>query len=206
MPERKTSSKVLSKVSSRVADKLKKSNSHIIQYPKNGDKYGRSNRSYRLHMIPGYDLMQYNIVVRPYIIRKYGIEDSDTLDVLLYLFPIQYFTGKDFAVMRPFIPGLSFKSLKANGYVELVVSASERVKSVYRLTDRSVDIVMEYYQYLSGEKVFDPIAQGNPFDYEGTSEANAKRQQIIEHCTKLQRSKKWAFRGLLGPKAISHDT
>ena len=206
MGERKTSEKVKRKLGAGITKRLELTKSHVVEYPKNGDKYGRTNKFYRLHMIPGYDLLQYSLVVRPFVMRKYGIPDVETLDILLYLFPIQYFTTDDLTHLRVFTKKIYFKDLLEQGYLELVVKAKTHMSNIYRLTDLSVDAVMDYYQYLTGDKVFDSKAQGNPFDYQDRTEIDAKREEIIERCTRNLQTRRYAFRGRIGPTAGPHDT
>jgi hypothetical protein len=85
------------------------------------EKYSRKNERQKLIFTRGRDLLQFNIVVRPYIIRKHRLNNQTELDVLLYLFPIQYFTKRDFNALPVKNEGYHMNTLMELGFVEVIV-------------------------------------------------------------------------------------
>lgn len=204
MVKRKTTREVLQKLSRETAEALEYHNVQIEQYPKNGDKYGRRAYNYYWHMIPGYDLMQNNIFVRPFIIKKYGIEHEVILDVLLYLFPIQYFRKSDFDIL-PTRNHISFLALSNFGYIESAIHMTKG-PNVYRLTDRAVDIVRNYYQYLSGEKIFDPKLQGNPYENVDKTKHDIQVEEAMQKFVRQIAFYPKRFKAGLSPKIVTRGT
>ncbi len=145
----------------------------------NSRKYSRKKPKNVLYFNNGYDLLQYTIVVRPFIMKKYNIEKYIELEILLYLFPIQYFTMKDFKVLltRNFNYGLS--TLIDLGYVEMCIERYANGSNVYTLTEHAVNIVKEYYQYLSGEKTINPDSYLNPFKGKNVAKADKAREKVM---------------------------
>lgn len=142
-------------------------------------KYSRKKPKNVLYFNNGYDLLQYTIVVRPYIMKKYGIKKTIELEVLLYLFPIQYFTLKDFKLLLTRNHNLGLTTLIDMGYIELCVEKHNNGAKVYTLTEHSVKIVKEYYQYLSGEKVLNPDSYTNPFRGPEAKKVDRTREKVM---------------------------
>jgi len=158
-------------------------------------KYSKKDRKQKLIFTAGRDLMQYNIVVRPYILRKYRIEKDMELDILLYLYPFQYFTINDFKVLPIFDYGYSLKYLKELGFIEIVVSHSNGGKAnIYGLSDRAKKAVKEYYEYLAGEKTVNPNGTTNPFANKEAFKVDKIRQKLLNKLTRQTKTQKKQYR------------
>ena len=145
----------------------------------NSRKYSRKKPNNVLYFNNGYDLLQYNIVVRPYIMKKFKIEKSLELDVLLYLFPFQYFTMKDFRLLLTSNYNYGLKTMIELGYVELCIEKYNDGAKVYTLSEHAVKIVKEYYQYLSGEKTLNPDSYTNPFRDVEAKKIDKTREKVM---------------------------
>lgn len=145
----------------------------------NSRKYSRKKPKNVLYFNNGYDLLQYNIVVRPYIMKKYNIEKQIELDVLLYLFPLQYFTMKDFRVLLTSYHNYGLKTMIEMGYVELCIERRNHGAKVYTLTEHAVKIVKDYYRYLSGEKTINPDSYTNPFKGPEARKIDKAREKVM---------------------------
>lgn len=145
-----------------------------------GRKYNLGNPKHKLLLEQGCDLLQYNIVVRPFILRKYNIKEPKFLDLLLYLYPIQFFSTKDFKVLPMYQFSISFKNLIEEGYVHILVKKQVSSGHIYALTELAKDIVKDYYAYLSGEKVIVNNSLYNPFAGEDSTKADQMRMKVME--------------------------
>lgn len=155
----------------RIALKNSSKNPDIIK------KYSRKSRDIVEKFVNGYDLLQYMIVVKPYIMKKYKIEKSIELEALLYLFPIQFFTLNDFKLLGLKQYNLHIKTLEDIGYLKLCVTRTDGRK-VYTLTEKSVNIVTDFYKYLSGEKGIS-LNNDNPFRGEGSAKIDKLRERVM---------------------------
>lgn len=97
-----------------------------------------------------YDLLQYTMVVTPHVIKIHKLYSRDLLDALLYLFPIQFFTRRDFHSLPLQGYPKNFKRLIRDGYIELYVEG--KVDAIFTTSTKTKEIVKDYYLYLSGRK------------------------------------------------------
>lgn len=135
----------------------------IRNYTVVGKKYSRRKKKQIISFVRGYDLLQYIIAVRPYIEKKHGI-DQLTLEYLLYLFPIQYFTRKDYRLIPKYRDYyVSLNTLIEQGWIHLAIKRRASA-DVFGFTEAGRACVQEFYQYLAGEKTISikPI-DSNPF-------------------------------------------
>ena len=158
-------------------------------------KYSQKNEKQKLIFTSGRDLLQFNIVVRPYILRKHRIKNNIELDILLYLFPIQYFTRRDFKVLPTVNEGYHLNTLIDLNYIEVVVHHhSGATSNIYGLTDRAKKIVKEYYEYLSGEKTVNPSSYTNPFADNEANKVDGLRQKLLNKLTRQTKTQPSLFR------------
>lgn len=126
----------------------------------------------------GYDIMQNLIVVRPYIMKRYDIEFR-LLEVLLYLFPMQYFTQDDYRVVpKPF----TYRSVKDMMRLDMIcisVNGENKGKHLYCLTRKAKEIVIHFYQCVSGEKKI-PETFVNPLTRKTATTHDKKRMEMIK--------------------------
>ena len=157
-----------------------KSRAEVVKsYMINGaPKFTRDN--HKVHFMEGYDLLQYNIVVKNFIMRTFQVESSVDLDVLLYLFPFQNFTVKDFKKI-PLPKGYTIKGLMSKAFVEIKIGTTAHGnKRLFGLTEYAANIVMDYYEYLCGHKTITPNTYKNPFRLcEQSKNIDKKREDLM---------------------------
>lgn len=139
--------------------------------------FSRKKKERVLKFLEGYDLLQYSIVVRPYIFRRYKIENHLYFEAVLYLFPIQFFTLMDFNKMPLRSSNVYLRHMEEEGLVEKSVTGGKT--RIYTLTQRSVDMVREYYNLLSGRKVLKPDHYTNPFRGKDAYKADRQREKLM---------------------------
>lgn len=144
-------------------------------------KYNKRNERQQLFFRHGYNLLQYNIVVRPYITKKFNVSELH-LDVLLYIYPFQYFSSKDYKRLP--VARADYKAhlklMLEQGYVQKTLLKKDNGNAIYELTDHSKRIVEDYYQMLSGEKTVHVDAWQNPFKGPDTSKIDSIRNELLE--------------------------
>jgi hypothetical protein len=144
-----------------------------------GMAYTKENPKHKLWFEAGYSFLQYNIVVREYILRRYQIKKDIELDIMLYLMPFQFFTQEDFMVLPVRSKGYNMKKLIALGFIEKKVPRSKKAGAIYAVTPHSKRIVMDYYQYLSGEKVLKDDSYTNPFRDKEAKKVDRDREALM---------------------------
>jgi predicted secreted protein len=142
-------------------------------------KYSKENPKHIEYFYKGFDLLQYTIVVKPFILKKFNIEKPIILDVLLYLFPFQLFSANDFKLLPIQNINMHIKTLTNIGYIAPIVEEKYRGKKVFKLTDTAQKIVREYYMYLSGEKTISEGKYKNPFNYKDVTKVDKVREEVM---------------------------
>lgn len=142
-------------------------------------KYSRKNPKAIYSFVNGFDLLQYSIVVKPYIYKRYNIKSPIELDALLYLFPIQFFCMEDFKYIPLKQENIHLKTMIDMGYLELCVKNVDNARNIYTLTDHAINIVKDYYRYLSGEKTIIPGSYKNPFRGKDAKKVDQLRERVM---------------------------
>ena len=143
-------------------------------------KYSRKASDHRLIFVTGFDLMQFTIVVKPFICKKHRIKTSLELEILLYLYPIQYFNIKDFKYLPVSQFSYNLKTLIDLGHLELLVQHKNgHQANIYGLTDRAKRAVRDYYFYLSGEKTLKDKTYTAPFKNIKKSKIENQRKKVM---------------------------
>lgn len=143
------------------------------------NKYSRKSKKVLLSFVGGYDLLQYMIAVRPFICKRYNIKTLWELEVLLYLFPIQYFTNSDFKQVGLRQYNITLKSMLDDGYMKLCVKKVDSAGNLYALSDHSINIVKDFYKYLSGEKTINLKSDMNPFRGNDVANVDKIRERVM---------------------------
>jgi hypothetical protein len=160
--------------------------SKIFVKPKMGPKgkrYTKDNPKHVQYFSEGHDLLQYNMVVRPFIKKKYNVDRDEYLDILFYLYPIQFFTKKDYSVLpiTEYHSIFTINHLLEEGYIKKVVQTVKNTASIYTLSDMSHRIVEDYYDFLSGRKTITPDNYAtNPFRGAGSAKIDKVREKLLE--------------------------
>lgn len=157
-------------------------------------KYSKKDPLIVMYFHQGYDLLQHNIVIRPFILKKYNIKNSIELDVLLYLFPIQFFTIADFKMLPLKQHNVYLKTLLELGYADLCVKKVEFAGNIYKLTDHAIRIVKDYYACLSGEKQVGTSITSNPFLDPKAAKIDKLRQKLLDKLKKQSETSPSKFR------------
>lgn len=155
-------------------------------------KYTKTDQGQRLNFIQGFDLMQYNIVVRDFIVKLYKLKNQYELDILCYLFPIQFFTGKDFRVLPVKKWGTNLKQMIEDGYIDIKIHSIKGAGNIYGLSEHATRAVRDYYYYLSGEKTMNLKSTLNPYKYPQQTRVDNQLERVMlklkrqsEHSPKL---------------------
>lgn len=159
-------------------------------------KYSRHSPSVKFHFETGYDLLQFNIAVRPEVKRIFNIKKDIELDALLYLFPIQFFSMGDFNMLPMKQHNLHLKTMMDLGYIEVAIEAKGGKllgKKVYTLTKKAKDCVIMYYRMLSGES-FDWPEYVTPFEQK---KIDRLRDNLIEKFKRQIETTPHKFKGYL---------
>lgn len=152
-----------------------------LYFPKgpntNMGKYSMYNAKIKEYFITGFDLLRFNIAVRPEVRRIFNIKKDIEIDALLYLFPMQYFTRRDYEELPLKQYNLHLKTMIDLGHIELFLDKFDvnNGTKIYRLTNRAKDIVMTYYKMLSGESFDKP-----EFEPKKISKVDKVRIKLIE--------------------------
>lgn len=157
-------------------------------------KYTKNNPKHKLWFYKGYDLMQYMIAVKPFIKKKYRIDSDYELEILLYLFPIQFFSRFDMRYIPYIDTHYSLKKLIELNYVEVAIPGENDKKTIYTLTKRSIDAVRDYYAYLSGEKTLKNDTYNNPFKNKDRTKMDGMREKLMVKLKKQAERKPSRFK------------
>ena len=172
----------LRKISPHVRKTLVEHRARIYLIPgTTGMAYSREKPKHKMYFEKGYDILQYNIVVREYILRRYQIKKDIELDILLYLFPFHFFTREDFMVLPTRSRGYNMKKMVNLGFIKIYIkkASNDKAGHIYALTKQSKEIVRNYYKYLSGEKTLKPDNYKNPFRGADTKKIDRDREALM---------------------------
>jgi len=138
-------------------------------------------------LVDGFDFLEYSLVVRPFIQKKYGIEVR-LLEMLLYLYPRQVFTHADYKEMpKPFSYSRLY-SLRKTGLVVIFSEGKRSGGNLYCLSKQAKQIVTDYYKHLSGERKITENAEHNPLALTKKGKHNDKRMGLIEKMNSMEPS------------------
>lgn len=103
-----------------------------------------------LEISQSFSFLQYQCIIRPLIQRKHGISIR-FLELLLFLYPIQYFNQNDYSKAVKAI-SWNIRIMLEYGWIKIVSEGYNKGEHIYGLTTKSKHIVEDYYRYMSGEK------------------------------------------------------
>lgn len=134
----------------------------------------------------GYDMLENLFTVRTYIQKKYNI-DSYLFEILLKLMGMKVWTLKDFTSMpKPFNYG-KLQNLLDTGLVNLVMDDPNKAENrIYCLNMKGRNIIVSFYEYLSGEKRIPEESKFNPMaNKEKQTPYDKKKMDIIRQMNNL---------------------
>lgn len=134
----------------------------------------------------GYDFLENLHFVRHYICRKHKIR-LEMLELLLYFYPKQCFTTRDFKEYPRMFNMRKAHYLVEGGFFSIVTkgSSSGTGIAIYTLSRYSANIVRDMYKHLSGEKKIPESYNNNPFLKATTSAIDKKRFEVIKKLNNL---------------------
>tara|TARA_B100001167_G_scaffold191010_1_gene159691 strand:+ start:500 stop:1102 length:603 start_codon:yes stop_codon:yes gene_type:complete len=150
------------------------------------ERYSIKNERAYLGFSRGFDLLENLHVVRKYIQKKHSV-DLKELEILLKLYPMQYFTQRDYvAIPKPF----KFRSIKNGldkGLVEKVNIGEHLGKTIYTISNKKKRIVREFYKMLSGEMKI-PEDWNRHFRYKNLNAYDKKALKLIKKINSQEKS------------------
>lgn len=104
------------------------------------------------------DYLKYWKVIRQFIKIKYGLNQSD-LDMILFLYSEKYFNTDRFDEYQNLVgwDKTRFARLKKDGWIEIFRKKVGHRKQIYKLSDKTINVVRLIYKKLSGEEI--PVSQ-----------------------------------------------
>lgn len=104
-----------------------------------------------LSYFEGYDFLQYFGLVRAHLQKKNKI-DLNLLELLLYLYPLNYYTTEDYFEIPKSFKYNRIQMLVDMGLVSIVSVGRRKKDTIYTLSKKGKQIVTSFYEYLSQEK------------------------------------------------------
>ncbi|CAL2094834.1 hypothetical protein [Tenacibaculum sp. 190524A02b] len=154
-----------------------------VKFGNDKDKYSKKRYAY---VYKSYDLAENMYVVRTYIQKRYNL-DRHILEILLKLQGMKIFTRAMYSDLPKSFTYSRWSSILESGYISLIMDDEDTDKRIYTLSTRGRNIVVKFYEYLSGEKkipensALNPMANKNkaiPFD--------KKKMDLIKKMNKLE--------------------
>jgi len=152
----------------------------------------------------GYDMLENLFTVRTYIQRRYNL-DHYLFEVLLKLMGLKVWTLKQFTSLpKPFNLG-RLQNLLDTGLVNLIMDDTDHDKKIYCLNTKGRNIVVHFYEYLSGEKKIPEQSKFNPLAKEITP-YDRRKMEIIKQMNRMPvpEHKKTLFKDISARNPIHH--
>ena len=136
----------------------------------------------------GYDFLENFFVVRHYVCEKNKIS-LRVLEILLKLYPMNYFTYKDYYELPKNFQLVRADYLIKRGLMtEIKEKHKDRTESVFKLTTIAGNIVKDFYKFLSGEKQIPENKYINPMASKKASEIDKLRYEFIKKMNRTEPS------------------
>lgn len=137
-----------------------------------------------LKYFDGFDFLENLHVVRNFLQKKYDI-DFYTVEVLLYLYPKNFFTLADYNNhFRPYqIKKIDY--LIKKGLIKNSSKKTAKNYSLFTLTTDGKELVQDFYKYLSGEKTLPVTPDKNKMALPESNGPDKKRIRMIKNLQKL---------------------
>ncbi|MDO6737082.1 hypothetical protein [Wenyingzhuangia sp. 2_MG-2023] len=145
----------------------------------------------------GYDFLENLFTIRTYIQKKHNVP-YEFLELMLRLMGLNLFTMVDFFDTPRTFTYKKWNSIKESGYINLVMDDKDVMKRVYCLNKKGQNIVIDFYECLSGEKRIPESPEENPFEDDSKKvDFDRKKMELIKKLNKLPvpDHKKHLFRG-----------
>ncbi len=139
-----------------------------------------------VYMNLGYNFLENQYVVRKFFQKKYKI-DLRVLEILLYLYPKQYFSHADYKAYPLTFTHRQIVSMIKKGHVIVLQEGKNKTKDVYTLSHSSKLLIQNYYKYLAGEIMIPVISENNPMI---RKDATPHERKIINMFKRLAKESK----------------
>lgn len=143
-----------------------------VSYLNDTDKYSKQRF---LNVYKGYDMLENLYVVRSFVLKKYNISNQ-MLEMLLRLMGLKLFTWADFAETPRRFTLNRWSSVMDSGYVNLVMDHKKMEQRIYSLNTKGRNIVVNFYEYLVGEKKIPIEPSKNPMAHKKKQVAFDKKK------------------------------
>lgn len=139
-----------------------------------------------LSIYKGYDFLENLYVVRIYIQKRYKIEWG-LLELLLKLMAIKVFSRSEYASLpKKKYTYRRLSSVMESGYINMVSNHADTEQRLYSLSTKGRNIVINFYQHLSGEKKIPTDAASNPMAKKSEQvNYDKKKMALIEKLNEL---------------------
>lgn len=170
--------------------KALKGNNISINYLHKETKYSAQ----KFHQVyKGYDLLGDLYTVRTYIQKRYNI-DLGTLEVLLKLMKMKVFSREMFSEIPRNFSLSKWNAFKDLGYFNTVMDDQSIDKRLFCLNTKGRNIVISFYEYLSGEKKIPENSRYNPMANKNTQLPFDKRKmEVIKKLNQMEVPKHTRF-------------
>jgi hypothetical protein len=185
---RKNANKATNKVPLYTLKKLQEMGIHVHAKPMKKKKYVSCNQ--------GYDFLENLFVVRHYVCKKNDISFR-VLEMLLKLYPMNFFTYKDYYELPKHFQLVRADYLIKKGLmVEIKDKKSDRTDSIFKLSTKAGNMVRDFYKFLSGEKPIPEEPKYNHMAKKDASEIDKLRLEFIKkmNLTEPSDNKKQMFK------------
>jgi hypothetical protein len=136
----------------------------------------------------GYDLLENLFVVRHYVCKTKKIS-LRILEILLKLYPMNYFTYKDYYELpKHFQLVRADYLIKAGLMVEIKEKQKDRTESIFKLSTKACNTVKDFYKYLSGEKQIPEEKRHNYMTRKDATEIDKLRFEFIKKMNRTEPS------------------
>tara|TARA_B100000809_G_scaffold209592_1_gene212628 strand:+ start:2238 stop:2795 length:558 start_codon:yes stop_codon:yes gene_type:complete len=154
-----------------------------VNYLQEEDKYSKD----RYHQVyKGYDFLGDISTVRAFIQKKHDI-DWNTLELLLKLMALKVFSFDSFKDVPKRFHLNRWSEFLTWGYVNLIMDHEAYDKRIYCLNTIGRNIVVTFYEYLSGEKKIPEDSKFNPLASKSNLvKFDKKRMEMIKKLNKLE--------------------
>ncbi len=168
----------LDKIKSKNVRRIAKKENMIIRnddFQHNSDVYTKAKF---LQVFRGYDMCEDWFVVRTYIQKRYDI-DHFLFEILLKLMGLGIFTSQDYQIQSKNFTYNRLYSLIDLGYVVMVMDSHSADDRIYKLSIKGRNIVINFYEYLVGEKKIPVDSKFNPM-VKSDKTYDKKKMNLIE--------------------------
>jgi len=154
-----------------------------VIYVNKDDKYSRKRFVY---VSKGYDFLENISTIRTFVQKKNNI-DWVTLEVLFKLMGYKVFSRLMFSDTPKSFTHTRWRRFKNKGYINLVMDHHDAEQRLYSLNTKGRNIVISFYEYLSGEKKIPEDGSRNPMENTNKRVAyDRKKMELIKKLNKLE--------------------